>query len=54
METKKRCGNCKWKFNEDVCYKWSSDSEICDKWEKKPINLKLESVDGLKFNFKEV
>lgn len=51
MEVTKRCGNCKWKFNEDICYKWTSDSGICDKWEKKPREMKLERKDKINYIF---
>lgn len=50
----KRCGNCKWKFNEEICYKWISDSRICDKWEKRDREMKLESVNKENFEFEKI
>lgn len=66
MDIIKRCGNCKWKFNEDICYKWVSDSGMCEKWEKRKRNSdiemkeklekckKLEEVTNGQFNFKDI
>lgn len=48
-----RCANCS-KY--PLCEKIIGPTCWCEDWKKKPrdSDLKLESVDGLKFNFKEV
>lgn len=53
MDIWERCTNC---YKHPFCEKISSPTGWCEDWRKKTTNndLKLESVDGLKFNFKEV
>lgn len=54
MEITKRCGNCEFRFNINVCTKWINDAGLCDRWKKRQRELMLEKKENELFYYKEI